>query len=316
MKKGVKLLIIIGILFALVAPILFTQGWTNIDFTNTGQIGDTIGGTTAPIIGVLSVLLLFYTLWEQIRFNKKQKEISIDEQFKSTFFNLLQVQRDILDKISGKFSHLGFYAYEEYPQNDKDIKVQKEDKEWITIKNAKEVDDKTRGLDFFKEAKYQLHLIYEALDNEVFGNRYDSEDAYVAETEIREGMFFGHNIPPEIEREQDEKIAKMRKSFRVAYTADKYRISKQIHEKYKNLPQNKKIGLGYAYFFNKYENVGYYFRHIYRILKFIKMNEDEKISNLGKKAVENEKKAIHEQFKQYAQFIQAQMSIDELLLLF
>jgi hypothetical protein len=42
------------------------------------------------------------------------------------------------------------------------------------------------------------------------------------------------------------------------------------------------------------------------------MNEEEKIRSLG----EDKKEQIHDQFKQYAQFIQAQMSTEELLLLF
>lgn len=42
----------------------------------------------------------------------------------------------------------------------------------------------------------------------------------------------------------------------------------------------------------------------------------KKIESLGKKNTDIEKNKIHSQFRQYAQFIQAQMSTDELLLLF
>lgn len=142
MKKIIIIMIAIGIVFALIAPFVFTRtGLAYLDFRETGQIGDTIGGITAPIIGILSVILLFYTLWEQIVFNKKQKEISSNEQFKTTFFNLLQVQREILEKIAGHFSYLGNFVYEEYPETNNKIKITRKDqktnidKEIATINN-------------------------------------------------------------------------------------------------------------------------------------------------------------------------------------
>eukprot|EP00825_Cyclidium_porcatum_P020545 TRINITY_DN23239_c0_g1_i1.p1 TRINITY_DN23239_c0_g1~~TRINITY_DN23239_c0_g1_i1.p1 ORF type:complete len:253 (+),score=43.16 TRINITY_DN23239_c0_g1_i1:167-925(+) len=187
---------------------------------------------------------------------------------------------------------------------------------WATIKNVKDGDDTKQGLDFFKEAKYQLKLIYEVLDSDTYYNNYDQREAYDAENELQNSTITSENTPPDIEEEQHEKILKVRKPYLIAYTSDKYKISETIHEKYQKLPQEKKIGLGYAYFFNKYENVGYYFRHLYRILRFININEEDKLSKLRNVGSKTEKQLIHEQYKQYAQFIQAQMSTDELLLLF
>lgn len=42
------------------------------NFTETGNIGDTIGGITAPFVGMLNVVLLYITLHAQLNFNKKQ----------------------------------------------------------------------------------------------------------------------------------------------------------------------------------------------------------------------------------------------------
>lgn len=66
---------------------------------NTGQIGDTIGGTTAPIVGIVSIVLLAYTLIEQLKFNAKQVDLQRQEQFKTTFFELLKEQRDIKNSL-------------------------------------------------------------------------------------------------------------------------------------------------------------------------------------------------------------------------
>ena len=54
-------------------------GCLNTDFTNTGQIGDTIGGITAPIIGLISIGLLYITFKEQREFNKKQVEFNKEQ---------------------------------------------------------------------------------------------------------------------------------------------------------------------------------------------------------------------------------------------
>ncbi|MDR3235124.1 MAG: putative phage abortive infection protein [Prevotellaceae bacterium] len=97
----VAIISIILIIFAISSPFIFTQeGSPNFDFTETGQIGDTIGGITAPIIGILGAFLLFLTLLEEYKFNKRHAELSTDEQLKSIFFNLLQSQRDMSSKVT------------------------------------------------------------------------------------------------------------------------------------------------------------------------------------------------------------------------
>lgn len=65
-KYGVIVTIIIFVFFAAICPILFTQSFDGFaKFSDTGQIGDTIGGLTAPIIGILNALLLWWTLRKQ-----------------------------------------------------------------------------------------------------------------------------------------------------------------------------------------------------------------------------------------------------------
>jgi hypothetical protein len=57
------------IIIAFVSPWLLTRSWTKIDFSNTGQIGDTIGGLTAPFINLLSAVLVYLAFKEQIESN-------------------------------------------------------------------------------------------------------------------------------------------------------------------------------------------------------------------------------------------------------
>jgi len=75
-------MIVAVIIILIIAPSLFTGSqinwlsnciiFRNLDFSKTGQIGETIGGITAPFIGVLSIILLYMTLYEQRKINKEQ----------------------------------------------------------------------------------------------------------------------------------------------------------------------------------------------------------------------------------------------------
>lgn len=89
---------IVNILLVIIAIILLCLIFTFICkklFKCTGQIGDTIGGITAPIIGLISIWLLYITFREQRRFNKKQVE-----------FNSLMTIKNLEDKIWEKLDNL------------------------------------------------------------------------------------------------------------------------------------------------------------------------------------------------------------------
>lgn len=70
------IILLIGCILIIILPGILTLHWRdeflefNTNFTNTGQIGDTIGGITAPIIGLISIILLYKTLKEQQKFNR------------------------------------------------------------------------------------------------------------------------------------------------------------------------------------------------------------------------------------------------------
>src|SRR5579863_1029574 len=53
----------------------FTAISKRLDFTNTGQIGDTIGGLTSPFIGLSAVLVTGLAFYMQYRANKLQVSI-------------------------------------------------------------------------------------------------------------------------------------------------------------------------------------------------------------------------------------------------
>lgn len=77
LRNYIGTFILVFSILIFIAPKLFTlPGVDCFDFSETGQIGDTIGGITAPFLGFLSVLLLYITLKEQQEFNKTQQFIN------------------------------------------------------------------------------------------------------------------------------------------------------------------------------------------------------------------------------------------------
>ncbi|AYM99897.1 hypothetical protein [Chryseobacterium sp. 3008163] len=83
-KLTITLLCISGviILFSFISPYIFTQFTSSIDFTDTGQIGDTFGGIINPFIALSGIILTFLAFYMQIKANQIQVE-----QFNQTIKN-------------------------------------------------------------------------------------------------------------------------------------------------------------------------------------------------------------------------------------
>ncbi len=69
------ILLALGIAMMLIAPIVLTRppltDW--MDFTLTGQIGDTIGSITAPIVNLIGAVSIYFSFREQI---KRTREVN------------------------------------------------------------------------------------------------------------------------------------------------------------------------------------------------------------------------------------------------
>lgn len=67
--NNAKWILGIGCVVILVIPLLLTQPFFCglFNFSATGQIGDTIGGTTAPFLNLIGAVLIFYALKAQVK---------------------------------------------------------------------------------------------------------------------------------------------------------------------------------------------------------------------------------------------------------
>ena len=99
LSTGRSICLIIGILGIVLGPIIFVHPspfkCKYFDFTSTGSIGDTIGGITAPFIGLLSILLLWWTLKEQLAFNREQTKFNDANRLLAMETHISQLDRDL-----------------------------------------------------------------------------------------------------------------------------------------------------------------------------------------------------------------------------
>jgi hypothetical protein len=68
------------VVFSFIAPALFVKKavTSQLDFSETGPIGDTIGGIMNPFIALVGILLTFLAFYMQIKANQIQKQLFLD----------------------------------------------------------------------------------------------------------------------------------------------------------------------------------------------------------------------------------------------
>lgn len=117
---------LVGILVAIAMPliaILFNIGFGSV-FQNTGAVGDTIGGSMGPVIGILAAGLTFVAFWVQYEANQQQRKDIRLERFESRFYEMLRLHKDNVNEI-GKLGkkNLIIEGRSVFPSTYKEFKV-------------------------------------------------------------------------------------------------------------------------------------------------------------------------------------------------
>lgn len=105
MKKNnlPTILLIIGVIAIVITPYLLTQfGWfIDLSTDSSNNIGSAIGGITAPILGLVSIFLIFYTY-------RLQLNTSIDSSKKRNFDILYKILNETFDKFNSlEYKNIG-----------------------------------------------------------------------------------------------------------------------------------------------------------------------------------------------------------------
>jgi hypothetical protein len=123
MNKRNTGILVIGIVLIFLSVYLFTRPafFTSFDLSETGQIGDTIGGITAPIINLIGAVLVYFSFQAQLDANKIQSVALSDEKERLKKENVYQKHLSQLEEIKNTLRTLEFvveFQGEYTPNND------------------------------------------------------------------------------------------------------------------------------------------------------------------------------------------------------
>lgn len=170
--------LLIAVLICSLPWVLAKHSW--IDFSETGQIGDTIGGIMGPFIAIAAAGLTFIAFWVQFKANNQQRHDIAIERFESNLFEMIHIQQEITNglRLEGKdYNHNDFTKvgrdvfqslYESIP-----VKVDVENTvAHLTLRRAFEISDKVKySMRYLKELwvldHYYRHLyrIFKYIDD-------------------------------------------------------------------------------------------------------------------------------------------------------
>jgi hypothetical protein len=256
------------------------------DTETTAQIGDTIGGTTGPLIALSAGFLTFIAFWAQLRANNQVNEQFKIQQFESQYFEMIRLHKENINemKISG-YSYLMATSFEKG----------KEDQLTTTRTQIERV---VEGRKIFVSMVKELNACYEFCRNYAKGQAITQDEVY----KLAYRFFFFGSFSHLLDGGQHQKfVDACRKKL------------KAIREKHKEAfggikdftVDRKKVDLHikYAPFTGHESRLSHYYRHFFSTVKFVVKKEKEGLFN-------------YEQSREYLKILRAQMSNDEQILLY
>jgi len=166
-----------------------------------------------------------------------------------------------------------------------------------TCKELEFTEFKVDGQDYFRLSKQVLTKLFESFNSEFYIGSF-SENKLNNEVDDIERNY------PDYEHEQ--LLAEENKRQVVKVINKTYNLSQEVWDGFNKKDDFRRLCKTYElYFNNHHQEIGHYFRHLYNILKFVDLS--------NKKFIENN---IKFEAETYINFIQAQMSSYELMLLF
>ena len=93
---------IVLLVLIIISPVGLSQkgpDFLNLSTEGSARIGDSIGGITAPFVGILAVLATFWAFWAQYEYNKRQYKYMVKEQFDHAFYEMLSIHESITDSL-------------------------------------------------------------------------------------------------------------------------------------------------------------------------------------------------------------------------
>lgn len=296
--------------------LITTRSWFNIDFSTTGQVGDTIGGIMGPFIAIIAAFLTFGAFWVQYQANQNQREQFQTQLNEQKAESLKQEQLVRIERFETRFFEL--------------IKLHKENINEITIKDT--IKGRKAFVYLFEEFRYSYCVLKNFIESEALSEWFPNDAGFNKDdeetiTNLSYLTFFigvGENSDPLLysytrnicSKFFMEKVVALYKSEQQKYLGQKSltsmiksRMPDLAPDKKKNYPKmkvpNKEIKelvytARYKPFSGHISKLGHYYRHLFQTVKFVDqvgfLKEDDK--------------------KKYVKSLRAQLSSHEQLLLY
>lgn len=287
-RVGYKILLValsslslILIIFSFFAPKLLVQKAKSLDlvFTDTGNIGDTIGGLMNPFIALAGVMVTFLAFYIQYKFNEfqitefrneiKRSQIKYDkDKFENQFYEMLRLHRDNVTELY--------------------IKIRKRE-------DGKVVEETLYGRRVFESLVIELSLSYLVALYSFKGEKPKQllNEAY--------NLFFIGLDERDLNRHPFFDNAKKLKDFITNFEYEEF--DKELHSNVKLADDNfvsKKID--FPIFHGYSHQLAHYYRHLFQTVKFVVKQKEEFITYSEK--------------RNYLRILRAQLSNSEQALLF
>jgi len=290
-----KLLIVISIAFVISSfalPFILTH-FSIIDFTNTGEIGDTIGGIMNPFISIASTAMMFLAFYMQYNANKLQRQLFNEQiqnekeqfkeeiaeqkkqfernQFENQFFEMLKTHKENVNEI---FVETIYYTY--------DGNIERNLKHTQTLSGR-------RALDYIIE---EINIAY-------YINKAMNKNSFTPQQCLNEAYYFVWNG---IENQKQGSLLATKTLLDYLIIFRKNSISGMPNNKYGGVPEisyspHKK---DFIPFNNHSSSLGHYYRHLFQTVKYV-VSKDF---------------LTYEEKRNYLRILRAQMSNPEQVLLF
>lgn len=278
------ILIIIVIILWLISYLLLKN------CEDRGSFGDMFGGVSALFSGLAFAGVIYAIVLQkkdlgiqsqELNFTRqelvKQNETLSKQSFENTFFNLLKTQQELASNIKAYF----FTINNEYESKRRDI----------------------TGREFFLFSKIELSQLFNSFKYDSFLGTYNKSDV-PAYLDKEQSLLNKHEIGEIDHEDYNYQINAFRKEIRIMQIHSFYSINKETWKRICNLNFQTRIAEIYKIFYLQLQYaIGQYFRHLFHIINFVK---DYELTNSFDK----------NDVKKYIDFIQAQMSSFELMLLF
>lgn len=269
LKAGFFWICLIGLFGVWVLPLLLTQ-FSFIDYSKTGEIGDTIGGISNPFIGLLTAILTFLAFYVQYQANKQQRrqfEDSLEEQKRQFQLNLIEQ--------STKNTRDSFNQYEESKKRDSVWQIERfENRFFELLKTHKDntsemvIENRVFGRRCFVTMFREFKLVYNLIGSYSIVEPTDTEEQ-VDTLSLAYKIFF-YGIGPSSELNYSENLNKREKLILSKFIEgskpkETYLLGPQDDSK----PLDDEFNIPYKTFEGHMHRLAHYFRHLFHTAKYV-----------------------------------------------